>query len=188
MSRGASSAVLTELGKSENYPVHLMEFHFDSGVVYINDTIKTITYNLNNYTAFGHLIGFSNIEETAELVVSDLTISLTGVDQTYISKFLSEEYIDRQVKIYKAFLSTTTEQLISNPVLIFDGRMDAPVISEDPDAGSCNVAVSCRNAWVDFERRPGRRTNHLEEQIWFPGDKGFEYASEITKEIKWGRE
>lgn len=188
MDRGASASVLTELGNEKNFPVHLMEFHFDSGIIYVTDTNRTISYGGNDYIAFGHLIGFNDIEETHELVVSSLTISLSGVDQAYIAKFLLEPYIDRQVKIYKAFLNINTEALVSDPILIFDGRMDSPTISEDPDAGTCTVAVSCTNAWVDFERRPGRKTNHEEQQIWFYGDKGFEFASEITQEVKWGRE
>lgn len=188
MDRNATAAAVTQLGNAQNFPVHLLAFYFDSGTVYINDTNIPITYDSNEYLAYGHLLGFGDIEETSELVVSSLSISVSGVDQAYISKFLSEPYIDRQVKIYKAFLDVNTEALIADPILIFDGRMDSPSISDDPDAGTCGISVSCTNAWVDFERRPHRKTNHEEQQIWFSGDKGFEFASEITKEVKWGRE
>ena len=187
MDRGASASVITELGSDQNFPIHLLSLHFDSGVVYVCDGYKNVTYDGNEYVSLGHLLGFGDIEETSELVVSSLSISLSGVDQVYISKFLSEAYIDRQIKIYKAFLNVNTEALISDPILIFDGRMDSPSISEDPDAGTSIVSVTCTNAWVDFERRPGRKTNHEEQQIWFSGDMGFEFASEITKEILWGR-
>lgn len=188
MDRNASASVVTQLGNDQNFPVHLMSFHFDSGTVYITDGVRDIVYDGNTYIAFGHFIGFDDIEETHELVVSSLSVALSGVDKSYIAKFLSEPYIDRQVKIYKAFLNVNTEALIADPILIFDGRMDTPVIAENPDGGTSSVSVSCTNAWVDFERRPGRKTNHEEQQIWYPGDKGFEFASEIMKEVKWGRE
>ncbi len=187
MDRSASASVITELQSEQNFQIHLMTVHFDSGIVYVCDGYKNITYDGNEYISLGHLLGFGDIEETSELVVSSMSISLSGVDQLYISKFLSEQYIDRQLKIYKAFLNVNTEALISDPILIFDGRMDQPVIAEDPESGSSTVTVSCTNAWVDFERRPGRKTNHEEQQIWYPGDMGFEFASEITKEILWGR-
>jgi hypothetical protein len=61
------------------------------------------------------------------------------------------------------------------------------VINENPDEGSCTIAISATSHWVDFERRPGRHTNHAEQQVWFPGDLGFEFSSEIVKEIRWGR-
>ena len=88
--------------------------------------------------------------------------------------------------IYKAFLSTVDDSLIANPLLIFDGRMDAPIISEDPNSGTCTVAVNATNAWVDFERKPGRKTSHAEQQLAFSGDLGMEFASEVVKELLWG--
>jgi len=33
----------------------------------------------------------------------------------------------------------------------------------------------------------GRHTNHEENIIHFEGDKGFEFSSEIVKDIKWGK-
>jgi hypothetical protein len=77
--------------------------------------------------------------------------------------------------------------IVADPILIFEGRMDSPVIDENPDDGSCTVTVSASNAWVDFERLSGRHTNHEEQQIFFPGDKGFEFVSAVTSEITWGR-
>jgi hypothetical protein len=187
MDRNATSTVLTEIGKSKNFPVHLLDIYFDNGRASLTDAYKDIEFGTVNYTATGHFLGFDAIEETTELVVQKLNISLSGVDQTYISTVLGGQYIDRKVALYLGFLDENTEQLIDEPILIFDGRMDQPNISEDPSKGTCTITVSCTNAWVDFERRPMRRTNHAEQQIHFAGDKGFEFASEVTKEILWGR-
>jgi len=186
--RGATAAALAEMAKASNQPVHLLQVALDAptGTIYATDAYKDIEWGGNIYTALGHLLSFSDIEETAELQVASLTVTLSGVDQAYISLFLSEHYIDRALRIYTGFLDSS-DTLIADPVLIFDGRMDQPVIQEDPDAGTSVVAVRATNAWVDFERRPGRHTNHQEQQIWFPGDRGFEFASEIVKDIVWGR-
>ena len=186
MDRNASTSVITELGAEQNFPVHLCEIYFDNERIFLTDAYRQISWDGNDYISMGHLLGFGDIEETHELVVSNMTVSLSGVDQRYFSTFLSVSYVDRQITSYKSFLNVNTEVLVTDPILIFDGRMDQPVIAEDPDAGTSVVTVNCTNAWVDFERRPGRKTNYEEQQIWFPGDKGFEFASEITKEIKWG--
>ena len=76
--------------------------------------------------------------------------------------------------------------VVIDPIAIFDGRADSPMIEEDPDSGKCVVVLAAAQHWVDFERRPGRHTNHEEQQIWFPGDKGFEFVSGLNREIKWG--
>lgn len=184
--RNATEAVIAELGKSKNQPFHLVEVGFDSTPVYATDAWRNITWNGHTYTALGHFMSFSDIEETSELQVANLTAQLSGVDQSLISAVLTENYIDRPLKIYKGFLNDSM-QVIADPILIFEGRMDSPVIEENPDDGTCTVAVTATNAWVDFERLSGRHTNHEEQQLFFPGDKGFEFASEVMKEILWGR-
>ena len=81
----------------------------------------------------------------------------------------------------------SAQALVIDPVLIFEGRMDSPVISENPDSGNSTISISATNSWVDFERKTGRHTNHEEQQIHFAGDKGFEFASEIITDIVWGK-
>ena len=186
MNRGSTTAFQNEVVKSANRPVHLVEVTFDDETVRMNDGYKTITYANNDYTAVGHFMGFSSIEESVEVIVSKVNLSLSGVDQSMISRFLNKEYIDRQVKIYTAFL-TDAQVLVANPVLIFEGRMDSPVITDNPVGGTSQISVSATNTWVDFSRKTGRHTNHEEQQVYFAGDKGFEYASEIVKDIVWGK-
>ncbi len=184
--RGATAAVQTELGKSRLQPVHLVEVLFDTTPIYMTDAWTDVVWDSKTFIALGHFLGFSDIEETAELQVANLTAQLSGVDQSLIAAVLSENYIDRTLNIYKAFLDGNLA-VIADPVLIFSGRMDSPVIDENPDDGTCTVSVSASNAWVDFERKSGRHTNHTEQQIYFPGDKGFEFVSAVTSEITWGR-
>ena len=184
--RGITSRTIVEVGKSQNQPFHLVDIVFDATPQYVTDAWKNIIWNGHTYTVLGHFIAFSDIEESAELQVASLTAQLSGVDQSVISAVLAEDYIDRPLRIYKGFLDANMA-VIADPILIFEGRMDSPVIEENPDDGSCVVSVSATNAWVDFERLSGRHTNHEEQQIFFPGDKGFEFVSEITQEITWGR-
>ena len=187
MDRGSTAAFQAEIVKGQNQPVHLLSIGFDSGTVYINDAYKSITFDGNEYLGVGKFLGFSDIEETADLAVASLNIALSGIDQTYLSYYLTEDYIDREVRIYLAFLDTN-QDLVINPVLIFDGRINSPTLNENPDTGESTLTVNVSNAWVDFERRSGRHTNHEEQQIYFSGDKGFEFASEVVTDMKWGRE
>lgn len=183
--RNATEAVITEVAKRANQPFHLIQFVFDNETIYITDAYTTITWNGDDYVGVGHFLSFSDIEETATLQVSAITITLSGVDQTWISLFLNYDYIDRTVIIYKAFFDSAMD-VISDPVLTFQGQMDEPAIAEDPDSGKSEVSIKATNHWADFERIPGRHTNHTEQQIHYPGDMGFEFASEIVKDITWG--
>jgi hypothetical protein len=117
--------------------------------------------------------------------IPTVSITLSAVDQSWIAVALTKEYIDRTVRTYKAFIDYANG-VVSDPLLIFDGRMDAMPIQDDPDGGTCTIAVSATNQWSDFERRPGRHTNNNEQQALFAGDKFFEFAGQANREIKWG--
>jgi len=184
--RGATAAVIAEVAKQANQPFHLAEAVFDGETVRMTDAYRNVIWNGYEYIAVGYLLEFSDIKETATLQVSEITVSLSGIDQTLVSVFLSQNYIDRSFIIYKALFDENFA-IISNPIPIFEGRMDDPVIDEDPDSGKSVISVRVSNHWVDFERIPGRHTNNEEQQLHYPGDKGFEYASEIVKDIWWGR-
>lgn len=187
MNRGTSAAVQAEVAKQSNRPFHLYELYLDGVTARSTDAYRTIDWAGNTYYALGHFLEFSAIEETTELQVNSVKLTQSGVDQTYIALYLAHDYIDRRMVIRKAFLDDA-EGVIVDPIPIFDGRMDAPEITENPDDGSCAVTITASSHWIDFERRPGRHTNHDEQQIWFPGDMGFEYVSQaVGQDLEWGR-
>lgn len=175
----------TELEKGKCFLVHLLDVTTSSTTVYITDAYRNLSYGGNTYTALGYLLGFSDIEEFAEIQVSSVTVSLTGVDQTMISTFLNYQYLERPLLIYKGAVSNEG-QLIADPVLSFSGRIKTATISENPDDGSSVFSVEAASRWTDFERRPGRHTNNHEQQHWFPNDRGMEYAHQTIERINWG--
>lgn len=181
--RGASGAVLAEWVKPLNRPVHLLEIDFDP-YVYLTDAAVDLSWNGHIYIASQYL-GFSSISETSELLVNSCTISLSGADQTIVAVLLQESYLNRRVKIRKAMLDSGL-QVIADPVLIFDGRMDKPAIAVDPDNGTVTCGVEGVSQWTDFERRPGRHSNDAEQQKLFPGDRGFAGVAVIPDQIFWG--
>lgn len=187
MDRGSSLEFQTEVIKSENMPIHLVSVHLDSETLYMNDSYKAITYDGNNYLGVGHFIGFSDIEEASEVIVSSMTLSLSGIDKSMITLIMNNDYINRTIKVWTAFLDINSHQLILNPVLIFEGHINSPSISEDPDGGKSTVSVSATNAWVDFDRKTGRHANNEEQQVLFPGDRGFEFADKDTQNLIWGK-
>ena len=159
---------------------------------------RDIEYLGETYTSVGAFLGFSEITEEQEFGVSEITVSLAGfpmydlVDEfgepvNLFSQFLEHEYVDRTIRIYRAFFQEDALIVDSGTpaiMLMFDGLVDSPVIQDDP-ADNTTIAVKAVNQWVDFERTNGRRTNDAEQQVLFPGDRIFKFAKDNVKDIQW---
>tara|TARA_A100001515_G_scaffold36745_1_gene28863 strand:+ start:3050 stop:4795 length:1746 start_codon:yes stop_codon:yes gene_type:complete len=187
MDRGSTTAFQTEIVKDENKPFHLLSVAFDSGTVYLSDGNFAVTYDSNTYNPTGHFLSFSDIVESNQLTIETVTVSLSGVDQTYTNLLLSEDYIDREVKIFKAFLNDSNA-LVADPIQVFAGRISDAVVTEDNNSNTASISITCSSQFVDFDKTNGRYTNLESQQTFFSGDTGLRYSSVILKDITWGVE
>lgn len=183
MARSLSGSLITELATDKLNPVDLVYIGVSTGYYY-TDHYKNISYDGNTYQASSLFLGVSEANETSEVSVNDLVLKFTGADQTIISLFLNYDYMNKQAFVYRGFLDAN-QSLISDPFLLFDGRIENFNISETEN--SSEVSISIASHWADFDKIAGRKTNTNSQKLFFSTDKGFDYASQSVKEIKWGR-
>ena len=147
----------------------------------------------NNYVAQGNFIGFGGMSEDMEVKVGKFTITLSGIGNNYISKFINSEVEGKRVAIYKCFLSfgntgTDPLALVAAPILMYDGTIYNFSIQET--ATSCQISVDCSSLFADFERTNGRNSNNWSNWL-FQGvqyDKAFDKSGWVGQtEFKWGR-
>lgn len=183
MARTINASTLTEI---ENYELKIATLiYFElSADVYLTDRGHDISYGGNTYQASSHLLSVANVNESSDIRVNSLDIELSGVDQAYIASFLGTSYIGRQVIIYKAFLDDNGA-IIGAPVMFYDGRIDGFSINQNDKTATLNVSVASH--WSDFEKKSGRYTNPNSQELFFSGDKGFDFAAFIVKDLKWGK-
>lgn len=187
MGRTMTTAMSSALGETTLTTCHLLTVYMDSGTVRLTDGHKDIQYGSESWVASGEFLEFDGLEELLGMELTQVTVSLSGVDQSWIAVFQQQEYIDRRITIHLVVMDGE-DRMITDPLMQFDGRIDRPQILSNPEDGSCTVAVTATNQWVDFERAPGRRTNSQEQQMWFAGDLGFDYIPQlINKQVIWGR-
>lgn len=187
MDRGATPEFLAELFKSTSSPCYMVELQFDAadgGTIYMTDAWRAVSWGGHSYTANGHFLNFSGLTETAELQVPTLTLSVSGVDQSWIAVALTKPYLNRPLVIYKAFMDYT-QAVVSAPVELWRGGMDGMNVVDTPD-GKSIVSIPATGEYGDFERRAGRHTNPSEHKMFFPGDTFFDRCAQLNKVIKWG--
>ncbi|MEE4292303.1 MAG: hypothetical protein V2J13_11210 [Cycloclasticus sp.] len=185
MARDLTSPVEAAAAASKIATCHLLTVYLDGQTIYWCDYHRNVTFGAQEYSAAGQLLGFDGLEETSDIAVNAVTVTLSGIDTANISLILSNYYLDRRLTIHRAFFDED-DALIADPVMIFDGRMNRPQIEEDPENGTSNLSVEAGNQFADFERKPGRHTSSDEQRLHFPDDLGLEYATEIDKTLTWG--
>ena len=165
--------------------------------VTISDTDSAGTTADKTFTTLGGFLGFSQIAEERLFTTSEITISLSGVPAfgktaddgsgntvtlNFIQQFLNYNYVDQPVRIYRVFFDENITNLGS--MLMFDGRISAPVIEDDPQ-DTTTVAATCASHWQDYERSNGQITNDNRQQVLYTGDRAFQYASKVIQDITW---
>ena len=187
MARGLSSSVKTELATGSIDPVLLIEIGF-STPIYLTNASFDITSNISGtsrtYLSNGHLRSITGVNETNRPTKNTLSISLSGVDQTYISVALNENIINDNVFVYRGFLDSSNA-LISDPFLLFYGTIDEYKISDNTTTS--NLIISVTSHWGNFSKTSGRTTTDNSQQRFFSSDKGMEFAALTVRDIKWGR-
>ena len=187
MARGLSSSVKTELATGNIAPVHLIHLNFATPV-YLTDCSFALTSSISGssrtYTASGHILGIGSAQEGSTPIKNSLNLTLSGVDQTYISVALNENIINDNVYIYRGFLDSNLA-LISDPFLLFYGTIDEYKIADNTDIASLILTITSH--WGNFSKTSGRVTTDNSQQRFFSGDKGMEFSALTVKDIRWGR-
>ena len=181
MPRVTDSATITALSSDSLNLASLITFHFDTPT-YITDFGQSITYG-NTYSPSSHVLEVGGSTETGGIKVNSMTIRLSSVEQTFLSKFLNENLINTKVTIQRAILDAN-DAVIGQPIDYFTGR----IVSFDvEDSDTSEIAVEIASHWQDFEKIQNRKTNTKSQQFWFPQDKGFSFAASTITNLKWGR-
>ena len=187
MSRGLTSAVTTELATKNINAVHLININLGSSNLACTENSFPLTSSVSGssttYLSSGVLLDVSNVTESQGVQVSRLNLTLTGVDQTYIALVLNNNVIHDEVKIFRAFLDSSGS-IIADPFLVYHGFINSFQINDSTT--SSVLKLDLESYFANSGQVNGRITNNTTQQRFFSGDKGFEFADQIIKDLKWG--
>lgn len=183
MPRTVNASTSTALESDQIRLCHLVQLDFDT-TLRITDNFFPVVSGGETFIPAGHLLTIGEVQETQELRIGSLKISLSSVNQAYVSIFLNMDYLNRRVRIWNAILDESGA-IIGDAIATFDGEVTGYGITENKS--SSIISVACSSHWADFERKTGRFTNNNSQQYYFPNDTGFRFAAESIRDIKWGR-
>lgn len=185
MTRALTSGMLSGIAATDVRPILFFEGQFQGGFVRFWTGRGTISWSGQDWTGAGELIGISDIEESAEVVATGITVSLAGVDPALVSIVIGEARQNMPGRIWIGLLDQAGA-IVGDPYLAFRGVLDVPQITDGAD--TCTISVTYENVLGELLRPREIRYTDEAQKALFPDDRGFEYVTKIQDiEIKWTR-
>lgn len=183
MARDLTTAAADALAAPQVRLLVFVEMDFPSGFLRVNNSVITIAWNGYDWLGVGHLGAVDAVSEGVGLEARGLSFRISGVPPENIAIALGQQYQGRDCKLWAAPL-TEEHAVIADPVLVFHGRLDVMTVELGATA---TITVSAESRLADWDRPRVRRYNHEDQQIDYPGDKGFEFVPQMAeKELRWG--
>jgi hypothetical protein len=180
VSRDLTAGVITELDAANLRPVIFYEGVFSGGTLRLWSGVGSITWNSQSWTGAGQLLGISAINETADIRAEGITLSLSGLPSALISSALAQAQLGLAGSVWLGVM-TAAGAIIADPYMAFKGKLDVPSIEDNGD--TCTISISYENQLIDLERARIRRWTHDDQQIDYPGDRGFEYMPTLQDQV-----
>ncbi|MBL4699870.1 MAG: hypothetical protein JKX85_01300 [Phycisphaeraceae bacterium] len=183
MSRNITQAAKDAVDSNHVSAALAVSFVFDSGELNLWTGIGELQVDGKTFVGNGAFTASSDIKESTEVVANGVTFSLSGIDPAIISIALQEEYQGRPVQAWFV-LFDSAGNVIQNPIDIFAGLMNTMAINEGEETSAISVAVE--NRLIALDRAKERRYTPEDQNIEFPGDKGFDYVAGLQNaEVVW---
>ena len=201
-----NTSVDTALTSGQVKTAHLFEaVLFDTAnnveeVIYATDNNYNINCDDTTYYALGYLLAISGLEEFNDSRIASLTVTLSGVDSNLVGSILQYQYLDRPCVVKRVFISedkttldedtqgTKSAQLLDDPIVIFEGTIESPVITESQSGEHVTVQLSASSRFSEFTLKSGRHTNPEEQKFYAQGDKLFDMVGKIDQNLVWGQD
>jgi hypothetical protein len=185
MPRDMTPAYLAAIQAGILRPALFVEATFVTGPVYVWSGIGTIVWGGNTWVGIGTLGSISTIEEGSTVEAKGITLTLSGLDPTLLQGVLNEFQAGLPA-IVTLGVFDGNGALIGDPVCCFAGRMDQPTL--DVTGIAASIAINCENRLVEMNVAVDRRYTDEDQQLDYPGDRGFEFVNGIQEaQIYWGR-
>jgi len=177
-----------QLSASLSIPVLFFRGDFRTDTIYLWSGLGNIEWGGHTWLGVGDFGQITDVVESGDVRANGLNVALTGIPQELISLVLQEVRWTQDCDIYLGFMEddSGTFALVDDPVLLFKGKMDAPVLDEGADTATITISIESR--LIDLERPRVRRYTDQDQKQLFPGDRGLEYVASLQdKNIVWGK-
>ncbi len=183
MARNLASAMLTSLVSNAIIPAFLAQITFRSTTEYVWSGNGDIVYNGNTYRGVGSLGKVSMMTEGTDVHAYGLQISLSGIDASLLSESMTDVQIGAPATVWFVLLDASGN-ILGSPYALFTGVVDKPTVTPGIDTITISLALETRLA--NLQRGSVRRYTAADQQVYYPGDTGFNWVEQLNDQaLRW---
>lgn len=146
---------------------------------------KPYSFNAQTWLGIGEINGIGDVAHASDAAARQLVLTLSGVDAYITEPLLNRSnYKGRKAEIYRGLLDEN-EDLIDDPWIIWDGRMD--VGSVTLEQGTAVARMTCEPSAARLLRPNVSRYADEDHKLRHGTDDFFNLLPEmIKKDVLWG--
>lgn len=184
--RNLTTAHKTQLTAKVKYVGVFVEIDYTPTPLRAWTGLGDILWDSKTWKGVGALGGISAITEKVGIRAGKLTLTLSGIPAEHKTIALADTSQNRAVKIWVATFTVTAGvwSVVDAPNLMERGDTDVhEIIESGSDNETCAIEVSVETPLSRLSILSVLRNNHEDQQLDFPGDKGFEYAADVAEQV-----
>lgn len=136
----------------------------------------------------GLLIGIDGLEDNTNLQASDMTFSISGVDDAMMAIFKDEDragYVGSMVGVYAQFCDVSWQPVTGCPPLAiragFMGAATASRTQNEDGSWTRTLSLPASNMFYGRGNAPASFFTDRDQQIRHPGDRFFQFVPSIQE-------
>jgi hypothetical protein len=181
MPRSLSTDLQTQVSSTATKTAFLVELNLSS-TIRLTDWYSNVTYNSNSYEAGGSFLSVDTTTETGQLQVDEINLGFSNITDEVRSLVQDGSFTDKTVEIYIAYFNE--DETIVGAINFFTGQIRNVSIQESIDNSILNMTVASH--WANWNLTKGRHYSDESQQSFSTGDRGFEFATQVKSDVRWG--
>jgi len=168
--------IIDALDSAQFRPLILVDIDFPTPIRF-SSAYTAVTVGGTQYIGGGSLGSISGVSENSSLDPQEMEITLAGIEDATLSALATQDYMNQDVTIRIAMLDDQGQIIGGQTMLYFFGFSDE--VSFDFGSRSA-ITVTARDRLADWNRKRVERNINADQQARYPGDKGFEFVSQVA--------
>lgn len=147
-------------------------------------TFDGVTF-LGRDPTFGVLSAVSLIEDTMDDEAPSMSLTFQPPKSSAAAELSSPAFQGSRVRVWVGAIERATGTVVPDPLKLFDGELDQPTLTVGKQIRE--VEFECVSVFERFfENDEGFRLSDANHQRIWPGERGLEHMTGLTKQIYWG--